>query len=102
METATILVSAAQAKGKITETELQILPIDQELRSEVSKELREIQAKTAELWNAGSRPTISHPRRYSRSAGRSCAPACSYTVGGVITASEMPCSSSRGDEPLWR
>jgi HlyD family secretion protein len=36
-------------QGKITETELQIIQIDQELRSEVSKELREIQAKTAEL-----------------------------------------------------
>jgi hypothetical protein len=39
----------AQAKGKISETDLQIIQIDQELRSEVAKELREIQAKAAEL-----------------------------------------------------
>jgi HlyD family secretion protein len=44
------LISAiAQAKGRISETELQIIQIDQDLRSEVSKELREIQAKSAEL-----------------------------------------------------
>ena len=40
-----LIASAAQAKGKITETELQIIQIDQELRSEVAKELREIQGK---------------------------------------------------------
>ena len=37
------------AGGKVSETELQILQIDQDLRSEVAKELREIQAKVAEL-----------------------------------------------------
>jgi HlyD family secretion protein len=44
-----LIASVAQAKGKISETELQIIGIDQDLRSEVAKELREIQAKTAEL-----------------------------------------------------
>jgi membrane fusion protein, type I secretion system len=44
-----LIASAAQAKGKTTETELQIIQIDQDLRSEVAKELREIQGKTAEL-----------------------------------------------------
>src|SRR5262249_19956955 len=44
------LVSAiAQARGKITETRLQVLQIDQDLRSDVSKELAEIRAKTSEL-----------------------------------------------------
>jgi HlyD family secretion protein len=41
--------ATAQAKGKIAEIELQILQIDQELRTEVGKELAEIRAKTAEL-----------------------------------------------------
>ncbi|MFL5064149.1 MAG: biotin/lipoyl-binding protein, partial [Xanthobacteraceae bacterium] len=41
--------AVAQAKGKISETKLQIIQIDQDLRSEVAKELREIQAKSAEL-----------------------------------------------------
>jgi HlyD family secretion protein len=44
-----LIASAAEAKGRATEVELQILQIDQDLRSEVSKELREIQGKTAEL-----------------------------------------------------
>ena len=44
-----LIAGVAQAKGKISETELQIIQIDQDLRSEVAKELGEIQAKTAEL-----------------------------------------------------
>ncbi|MGF9757412.1 HlyD family type I secretion periplasmic adaptor subunit [Microvirga sp. 0TCS3.31] len=44
-----LIASVAQARGRISETDLQIIQIDQELRSEVAKELREIQAKSAEL-----------------------------------------------------
>jgi len=44
-----LISGVAQAKGKISETELQILQIDQDLRSEVAKELREIGAKSSEL-----------------------------------------------------
>ncbi|MBQ0823849.1 HlyD family type I secretion periplasmic adaptor subunit [Microvirga terrae] len=44
-----LISTVAQAKGKISETELQILQIDQDLRSEVSTELREVQAKIAEF-----------------------------------------------------
>ncbi len=43
-----LISSIAQARGKISETELQIIQVDQELRSEVAKELREVQAKIAE------------------------------------------------------
>ena len=43
------IATIAQAKGKITETELQILQIDQDMRSEVGKDLADIRAKTAEL-----------------------------------------------------
>ena len=44
-----LIATTAQTKGKITETELQILQIDQDMRSEVGKDLAEIRAKTAEL-----------------------------------------------------
>jgi HlyD family secretion protein len=44
-----LIASVAQARGRISETDLQIIQIDQELRSEVAAELREIQAKAAEL-----------------------------------------------------
>jgi HlyD family secretion protein len=43
-----LISNIAQIRGKMTETELQIIQIDQDLRSDVAKELREIQAKWAE------------------------------------------------------
>ena len=44
-----LVSTMAQAKGKITETELQIIQIDQDMRTEVGKELAEIRGKMAEL-----------------------------------------------------
>lgn len=44
-----LTATIAQAKGRISEVELQILQLDQDLRSEVAKELREIQARYAEF-----------------------------------------------------
>jgi HlyD family secretion protein len=44
-----LVASIAQAKGKTTEIRLQVLQVDQDLRSEVSKELAEIRAKASEL-----------------------------------------------------
>jgi HlyD family secretion protein len=43
-----LTASIAQAKGRISEVELQIIQLDQDLRSEVAKELREIQARFSE------------------------------------------------------
>jgi HlyD family secretion protein len=48
-ERGSLLAAIAQFKGKISETELQILQIDQDLRSEVGKELAEIRAKSSEI-----------------------------------------------------
>jgi HlyD family secretion protein len=44
-----LISSIAQTKGKITETELQIIQIEQDLRTEVGKELADIRGKVAEL-----------------------------------------------------
>ncbi len=44
-----LIASVAQSEGKIAETQLQIFQIDDALREEVMKELREIQGKSAEL-----------------------------------------------------
>jgi HlyD family secretion protein len=41
--------SIAQSKGKISETALQILQIDQQIKTEVAKDLGEVRAKTTEL-----------------------------------------------------
>lgn len=45
-----LTASIAQAKGKISETELKILQIDQDFRSDVAKELAEVRAKYAETF----------------------------------------------------
>jgi HlyD family secretion protein len=44
-----LMASGAQIKGKIAETELQIIQVDQDLSSDVAKEMREIEAKIGEF-----------------------------------------------------
>jgi HlyD family secretion protein len=44
-----LVATTAQAKGKINELELQIIQIDQDLSSEVAKEMREVDAKIGEF-----------------------------------------------------
>lgn len=44
-----ITASTAQARGKIAELELQIIQVDQDLASDVAKEMREIDAKIGEF-----------------------------------------------------
>jgi HlyD family secretion protein len=48
-ERAQYIASRAQAKGKITETELQIIQVDKDMVSEVSKDLRETNDKIGEF-----------------------------------------------------
>jgi HlyD family secretion protein len=48
-ERAQFIASRAEAKGKITETELQIIQIDKDMVSEVSKDLRDANDKIGEL-----------------------------------------------------
>ena len=85
------LVSAmAQAKGKVTETELQILQIEQDLRTEVGKELAEIRGKLAEL--AEKRVAAEDQlRRVDIRAPQDGVvhQLAVHTVGGVINAGEQ-------------
>lgn len=48
-ERGSLVADIARARGKIGETELQIIQIDQEFRTEVLKDLREAEGKIAEL-----------------------------------------------------
>ena len=48
-ELAQLVAAVAQAKGKIAENELKIIQIDQDLSSEVAKEMREIDSKIGEF-----------------------------------------------------
>jgi HlyD family secretion protein len=44
-----LIATTAQSGGKVTETELQIIQVDQDLRSEVAKDLAETRAKVSEF-----------------------------------------------------
>ena len=73
-EKGALLGSIAQAKGRITEIELQILQIDQDLRSEAGRDLADIRGKLSELNErrvACARPTEAHNRART---GRRCRP----------------------------
>ncbi len=62
-ERSQLLGAIAQAKGKMTEIELQIIQVDQDLRTEVGKELSDVRSKISELIErkvAAHRPTCAH------------------------------------------
>jgi len=84
-----LIASAAQAKGKKTETGLQIIQIDQDLRSDVAKDLREIQSKAAELVERKVAAEDQLKRIDIRAPQSGIVHQLAvHTVGGVIGASE--------------
>ena len=84
-----LIASTAQAKGKISEIELQILQIDQDLRSEVAKDLREIQGKIAELVERKVAAEDQLKRIDIRAPQNGMVHQSTvHTVGGVITPGE--------------
>ncbi|MFL6822530.1 MAG: HlyD family type I secretion periplasmic adaptor subunit [Xanthobacteraceae bacterium] len=85
-----LIAAIAQAKGKITETELQILQIDQDMRSEVGKDLAEIRAKTAELVEKKVAAEDQLKRVDIRAPiDGAVFQKAVHTVGGVITTGEV-------------
>ncbi|AMJ62436.1 HlyD family type I secretion periplasmic adaptor subunit [Bosea sp. PAMC 26642] len=84
-----LIAALAQAQGKIAETELQIIQIDDALREEVAKELREVQGKTAELIErkVAAEDQLKRIEIRAPSAGFVHQLAV-HTVGGVITPAE--------------
>jgi HlyD family secretion protein len=84
-----LISNIAQAKGRISETSLQVLQIDQDLRSEVSKELREVQAKAAELVERKTTAEDQLKRIDIRAPQDGVVhQSVVHTVGGVINAGE--------------
>ncbi|MBR0793763.1 HlyD family type I secretion periplasmic adaptor subunit, partial [Bradyrhizobium manausense] len=84
-----LMASTAQARGKMAETSLQILQIDQDLRSEVARELREIQGRMAELLERKVAAEDQLMRIDIRAPQSGIVHQLNvHTVGGVITASE--------------
>jgi HlyD family secretion protein len=88
-EHAQLVASKAQAKGKIAEIELQIIQLDQDFRTDVIKELRDIQAKEAEL-NERRVAAEDQLKRVDIRAPLSGTvhQLAVHTVGGVISQSE--------------
>ena len=75
-ERGTLVSTMAQTKGKITETELQILQIEQDLRTEVGKDLAEIRGKTVGAGREEGRGRgPAQAGRHPRAPGRDGAPA---------------------------
>jgi HlyD family secretion protein len=90
-ERAQLTASSAQARGKITETELQIGQIDRELASEVAKELREADAKIGELIERQTAAEDQLKRIDIRAPIDGVVHQSTvHTVGGVITSSGEP------------
>jgi len=88
-ERAQLVASVAQARGKITETELQIIQVDQTLRSDVAKELSDIRGKTSELVERKVAARDQLKRLDIRSPQDGIVHQLSvHTVGGVIKDSE--------------
>jgi HlyD family secretion protein len=84
-----LIAGAAEAKGKITETELQILQVDQELSSDVAKELREIDSKIGEYVERKVTAEDQLKRTDIRSPQNGVVfQSTANTVGGVITAGD--------------
>jgi HlyD family secretion protein len=88
-ERAQYIASRAQAKGKITETELQIIQIDKDMISDVSKDLREANDKIGEF--VERKVTAEDQlRRVDIRAPQDgmVLQSTVHTVGGVITAGD--------------
>ena len=86
-----LLAATAEAKGKIVETELQILQIDQEMRSEVSKDLAEIRGRNSEYVERKVAAEDQLKRVDIRAPQDGTVHQLTvHTVGGVITAQGEP------------
>ncbi|RDJ25204.1 HlyD family type I secretion periplasmic adaptor subunit [Bosea caraganae] len=84
-----LIASVAQSEGKIAETQLQVIQVDDSLREEVMKELREIQGRSAELVERriAAEDQLKRIDIRAPSAGFVHQLAV-HTVGGVITPAE--------------
>ncbi len=85
-----LTAAIAQVKGKVAETELQIVQIDRDLSGEVGKELREIDAKIGEYLErkVAAEDQLKRVDLRAPQDGK-VHQSTVHTVGGVITAGEV-------------
>jgi HlyD family secretion protein len=85
-----LIASIAQSKGKIAETKIQILQVDQDMRTEVGKDLADIRSKTAELIEKRVAAEDQLKRIDIRAPQDGMVHQLDvHTVGGVITAGQQ-------------
>ncbi len=100
-ELGAIVSRIAQTRGKMVETEMQILQIDQELRTEVSKDLREVQGKESELVERKVAAEDQLKRIDIRAPQTGVVHQLTvHTVGGVISASDVMMVIVPGNDTL--
>jgi HlyD family secretion protein len=89
-ERGALIASIAQAKGRISEIQLKILQIDEDLRTENGKELAEIRAKRAELTErrVAAEDQLKRIDLVAPQDGKIFQQAV-HTIGGVIQAGEV-------------
>jgi HlyD family secretion protein len=84
-----LIATMAQIKGKISETELQIMQVDRDLNSDIGKEMREADTKIGELIERKVAAEDQLKRIEVRAPGSGVVDQSSvHTVGGVIAPGE--------------
>jgi HlyD family secretion protein len=84
-----LLATMAQIKGKISETELQILQVDRDANSDIGKEMREVDTRIGELIERHVAAEDQLRRVEVRAPGSGVVDQSSvHTVGGVIAPGE--------------
>lgn len=96
-----LIASIAEARGKIAETELQRLQVDQSFRSDVSLELRELEARQGELVerDIAANDQLKRIEITAPISGRVQQLAV-HTIGGVISPAEGLMQIVPGDDEL--
>jgi membrane fusion protein, type I secretion system len=85
-----LIASIAQSRGKIAETKIQILQIDQDMRTEVGKDLADIRGKMAELIEKRVAAEDQLKRIDIRAPQNGMVHQLDvHTVGGVVTAGQQ-------------
>ena len=84
-----LIAATAQSEGKVTETELQIIQVDQDLRSEVAKDLGETRAKVSEFIERKAATDDQLKRTEIRAPQNGIVQQLTvHTVGGVVSAGD--------------
>jgi HlyD family secretion protein len=96
-----LIAEIARSRGKVAETELQILQLDQDFRTDVLKDLRETQAKIAELQERANAAADELKRTNIRAPQAGIVYQLqAHTIGGVIGKGETVLQIAPRADPL--